>query len=158
MLTLVVYSRFTTPARVRGPRGGWCGSGPATSRPVVPPGFEPDQVEGGRGVGVLQACLVQAPVAGAAHPGDGHALADGALDAGAQRVSGREVLVVRGGAGGELGLAGLLCMHGELAASGLGSGAPFAGRARPAVVGGESDHDGGGAALGHWIPCAAGAA
>src|ERR1019366_9669585 len=124
MLTLVVYSRFTTPARVRGPRGGWCGSGPATSRPVVPPGFEPDQVEGGRGVGVLQAGLVQAPVAGAAHPGDGHALADGALDAGAQRVSGLEVLGVRGGAGGDLGLVDLLGVHGELAASGLGSGAP----------------------------------
>ena len=50
------------------------------------------------------------------HAGDGDALADGAFGAGAQRVSGLEVAGALDGRGGELGLAGVAGMHGELAA------------------------------------------
>src|SRR5258708_7483114 len=52
-------------------------------RMAVPPCAKPYQVERDRGVGVFHAGLVQSAVAGLAYPGDGHALADGALDAGA---------------------------------------------------------------------------
>ncbi len=107
------------------------GAGPV-HRVAVPPGVQPDQVEGDRGVGVFQAGLGQPAVAGVPHAGDGHALADGAFDARAQGVSGLEVPGVLGGPGGELGFVDLLGVHGELAAPGRRGRAlgPDWGRAR----------------------------
>src|SRR5664280_1298291 len=137
--------------------GEVAGAGPV-QRMAIPPGVEPDQVEGDRGVGVFHAGLIQAAVAGVAHAGDGYALADGAFNAGAQRVSGLEVLGVRGGPGGELRLVHLPGVHGELAALRRRGGAQLADRARSAVGPGEGDHDGGSAALGRRIPRAAGMA
>src|SRR5664280_2035397 len=111
--------------------GEVAGAGPV-QRMAIPPGVEPDQVEGDRGVGVFHAGLIQAAVAGVAHAGDGYALADGAFNAGAQRVSGLEVLGVRGGPGGELRLVHLPGVHGELAALRRRGGAQLADRARSA--------------------------
>lgn len=49
-------------------------------------GVEADDVDGGGGVGVLEAGLGQAAVAGPAQAGDVEGLVDGALDPGAEAV------------------------------------------------------------------------
>jgi hypothetical protein len=71
---------------------------------VVPVGVEADEVEGGRGVDVLEAGLGQAAVAGTAGSADGDGLPHGSFAAGAPGVIGLEVFAVLRGPAFGLGL------------------------------------------------------
>lgn len=80
---------------------------------AVPPGVQADEVEGDGGLDMFEAGFRQSAVAGAADPGDGDALPDGAFDTGAEGVSGLPVLGVLLRAGGALCLVDVFVVDGD---------------------------------------------